>query len=176
MIARTTRARAPPIRLGIDVPQAIAVPSKQVSLNPSEWEPRKWRRPVTLPAGTLIPAVGTIPGTDPGHTFVVNEDVRAGGAITLYNTRQIPKVQALIQKTKGNCHIYFHKARLLYLDSKPFSGRSKKWMAAHHQVGGLINSTLIANAKFLEVGENCVVVAHPSPIRAGTTVTINYAA
>jgi hypothetical protein len=172
---RTPRATAPPVRYGIEGPQAIAVPSREVLLTPDPWQPRKWRQAVRLPAGTLIPAVGTIPGFDPGHTFVVNEDVPAGGPITLYCNNDIPKLQAELQKAEGNCHIYYHRSHMLYLDSKPCSGRTKRWMAAHHQVGGLINTSLQANAQFHEVGESCVVVAHPNPILAGTPVAINYA-
>ena len=166
----------PSSRYGIDELEPIAVPARDnVLLNPDPWDSKKWRQSIRFPPGSLIPAVGTIPGFDPGHTFVVHEDVPAGGAITLYNTTKISATDALIEKDNGNCHIYYHKARMQHLDSKPFSGRSKRWMAAHHQVGGLINTSLYANAKFQEVGEHCLVVAHPNRIGAGTPVTINYA-
>ena len=60
-----------------------------------------------------------------------------------------------------------------YLDSRPFSGMSKEWMAGRHEVGGMVNSSINANAKF-EVGKYCVVVAHPHAILAGTAVSIKY--
>ena len=131
------RTKVPQRRYHIAGPQAIAVPAKtEVFLQPNHWEARKWRRAVTLPAGSLVPAVVTIPGFDPGHTFIVHENVRAGDPITLYSTRSIPKAKALIEKKNGNQHIYFHKSRMEYLDSRPFSGMSKEWMARRHEVGG----------------------------------------
>lgn len=103
----------------------------------------------------------------------MRELVRAGDPITLYSTKKIPTAKALVEKN-GNRQIYYHKSWMVYLDSKPFSGKSKEWMARHHQVGGLINSSLNANAMFVEVGEYCIVVAHPHDIHAGTAVNINY--
>ena len=48
-------------------------------------------------------------------------------------------------------------------------------MAGKHQVAGLINLSLYANAIFVEVGDYCVAVAHPNAIPAGSLVAINYA-
>ena len=131
---------------------------------PDHWQARKWRDAQRLPAGVSAPAVGTVPDFDPGHTFVVHELVRAGDPITLHSTKKIPTAKALMKK-KENWHTYYHKSRMVYLYSKPFSGKSKEWMARQHQVGGLINSSLNANAMFVEVGEYCIVVAHPHYIR-----------
>jgi len=172
------RVRSKPIRLGFDKEalKTIPVPRKEkVYLNPDPHQPKKWRRPIDLPHGEFVPDINryTTPGFDPGHSFVVREHVRAGDAISIYNTREIPKAQALKEK-ESNRYIYLHKNRQVYLDSKPFAGRTKEWMAAHHQVAGLINASLQANAKFEEVGEYCVAVAHPNEIFPGSLVTINY--
>ena len=37
--------------------------------------------------------------------------------------------------------------------------------------GGMVNSSIKANAKFDEVGKYCVVMAHPHAILAGTAVS-----
>ena len=135
-----------------------------------------------FPAGALDADAQT-PGFVPGHTldmFVhVPGHVRTRcvrtcpGRITLYNTREIPKERVDKEKKKGNLHIFFHNGQRTYLDSKPFSGRTKRWMAMHHQVAGLINSSLNPNAKFEEVEKYCIAMAKQA-LPAGTRVTINY--
>lgn len=135
---------------------------------------RRWSQPVRFPAGALEPdADAQTPGFVPGHTFVVYEHVQEGRPITLYNTREIPKERVDKEKKKGNLHIFFHNGQRTYLDSKPFSGRTKRWMAMHHQVAGLINSSLNPNAKFEEVEKYCIAMAKQA-LPAGTRVTINY--
>ena len=94
---RSERIHVAQRRYHIEMPQAIAVPSKTgVFFMPDHWQARKWSDVQRLPAGILAPAVGTIPDFDPGHTFVVNELVRAG--ITLYSTQKIPTAKAYIEK------------------------------------------------------------------------------
>ena len=94
---RSVRFLVPSRRFPLDIPQAIAVPAKTgVLFMPDHWQARKWSDAQRLPAGILAAAVGTIPDFDPGHTFVVNELVRAG--ITLYSTQKIPTAKAYIEK------------------------------------------------------------------------------
>jgi hypothetical protein len=176
MLRRSERVRVQPVRMGTPHLPDIAVPRRvSVLLNPDQSDARKWRLPQALPAGRLTKSmVVPVGGLDVGHGFVVHELVRAGDPITLYSTKKITMKEALKEKARGNRHLYHHKPRMFFLDSKPTSSRSKRWMARNHQVGGLINSSITPNAVFQTVGEYCVVVAHPHDIQPYTEVSIKY--
>ena len=175
------RVRGKPAQYGVSEDnQSIPVPPKIVHLNPdfSIKANKKWKGAKICPGLMLVPdPAAPIPGLSSasGHTVQVLETVAKGGIISLYNTKELNEAQALAAKAKGNLHIYLHKTRGVYLDSKPFSGRTKQWMAGKHQVAGLINLSLYANAIFVQVGDYCVAVAHPNAIPAGSLVAINYA-
>ena len=95
MILSTMLVPVRPVRLGFDGP-VYDVPSQRVLFQPSEGQPRMFRKVIRLPAGEI--KASTQPGS--GMGYFVTENVQEGQPITFYAQNEIPEWVAEILKNK----------------------------------------------------------------------------
>ena len=179
MRAAGQRTKMPPRRYHIAGPQAISVPAKtEVFLQPNHWEPRKWWHAVTLPAGSLVPRSERFLALILDALLLFTR-MFARRPFHSVQHQKHSKSQSLDREKKWKSAYLFQQdsngvPRLkalsgnVDLDSRPFSGMSHEWMAGRHEKGGMVNSSINANAKFDEVCKYCVLVAYPHEILART--------
>ena len=84
MILSTMRVGVCPVRFDGEV---FDVPSKRVLFQPSEGQPRMFRKVIRLPAGAIMDSTQI----RAGKGYFVTEDVQEGQPITMYAQNEIPE-------------------------------------------------------------------------------------